>query len=94
MKKIYRIKSRKRFSAFIIMLVLLITAATGLVAGSEPADAMSDNAYAKVLVQNGDTLWGLAQSYGPSGEDTREVVHTICEIIKPARKICSPAKRY
>ena len=74
------------------MLVLLITAATGLVAGTEPADAMSDNAYAKVMVQSGDTLWGLAQSYGPSGEDTREVVHTICEINQTSPEDLQPGQ--
>lgn len=92
MKKNYRIKSKKRFSAFVFALVLMITAATGLVAGSESADAMTDSAYAEVLVQNGDTLWDLAQSYGPSDQDTRVTVHTICEINKTSPEDLQPGQ--
>ncbi len=80
MKKSYRIKSKKRFSAFLFLLALLIATGTGIVSGTETAQGMSEAAYTEVLVEAGDTIWDLAQEYGPNDQDTRKVVYTICEL--------------
>lgn len=33
-----------------------------------------------VVVEPGDTLWGLAQRFGPAGSDTRELVDTLIQL--------------
>ena len=85
------------FDAFLFLLVVLLATATGTVAGSDRASALSDSAYTEVLIEAGDTLWDLARTYGPAGEDTREVVYTICTLneidadeIQPGQTILIP----
>jgi|GEM_PF-374416 len=79
-KRRYRIVSRKRFSAFLLSLVILCTAVLGLVSATQTARGMSETVYTEVLVQTGDTLWELAKEYGPKEQDVRQTVYTICRI--------------
>ena len=97
MKKRYHVKSKKRFSVFVFLVVFMLTAATGAVAGSESTAAMSDPVYAEIQIESGDTLWDLANKYGPENVDTREIIHTICRIneispdeIQPGQTILIP----
>lgn len=79
-RKKYRIKSRVRFTMFIIcsmILVLLITAATTTILGFNDADGMSKQQYIQVQVEPGDTLWAIADRYMPSDMDRRESVYII-----------------
>ncbi|MDD2484619.1 MAG: LysM peptidoglycan-binding domain-containing protein [Eubacteriales bacterium] len=80
MKKSYRIKSKKRFSAFLVFVILLLATGTSFAVDTETAQGLSEAPYAEVLVEAGDTLWNLAKQYGPEQNDPRDVVDTICEL--------------
>jgi LysM repeat protein len=55
-----------------INLGVKVTAANDHSSGSQPA-------WHEIVVQNGDTLWCLAEKYVPD-KDTRKVIHEIREI--------------
>lgn len=44
---------------------------------SQPAAVAPVAPVARVVVQRGDTLWGIAREYGPAREDLRSVVYGI-----------------
>lgn len=79
-QKKYRINNKARFTAFvavtIIALAFIITSALGF----NTASGASTQQYIQVKVQSGDTLWGLAQEYGPSDMDVRNVIYEICRL--------------
>jgi len=80
MKKRYRIKSKARFAAFLIVCLMLLTGFVSTVFGASPihtVHAASAEEYVEILVENGDTLWKIARDYGPSNVDTRIVVYNI-----------------
>lgn len=80
MKKRYRIKSQLRFTIFLSMVLLIAVTSVLTIMGQNQAEAMTKPVYTEVLVQNGDTLWQLAKTYGPTDEDLRKVIYEICEI--------------
>jgi len=52
----------------------------------------------EIQIQAGDTLWKLAQEFGPSNQDLRAVIYEICTInqisadsIQPGQFILIPA---
>lgn len=98
MKKKYRIKSRIRFTMFLTVAILIIISITGTAIGANNAESLTKPVYSEIIIQSGDTLWNLAQEFGPDGKDIREVVHEICIIndisagsIYPGQIILIPA---
>lgn len=98
MYKKYRIKSKFRFTIFTALMLALVISLTGLVTGTNTADSLTKNTYAKVQVQDGDNLWSLAEEFGPEDQDTRKVVYEICKLnqitadsIFPGQVILIPA---
>lgn len=80
MKKKYRIKSKFRFTFFVTAAILFVISITGTAIGANTAESLSKPVYSEIVIQDGDTLWNLAQVFGPADQDTREVIFRICEI--------------
>jgi nucleoid-associated protein YgaU len=98
MKKKYRIRSRIRFTMFLTVAILMIISITGTLIGANNAESLTKPVYSEIIIQSGDTLWNLAQEFGPDGKDIRKVVHEICRInnisadsIYPGQAILIPA---
>jgi nucleoid-associated protein YgaU len=80
MKKKYRIKSKLRFTLFMTIAILMFISAAGTAIGMNNAESLTKPVYSEITVQSGDTLWDLAQEFGPSDKDVREVVYDICKL--------------
>ena len=80
MKKKYRIKSKIRFTLFMIISMLVMFSAAGTVIGANNAESLTKTTYSEIRVQTGDTLWDLAEEFGPDHKDIREIVHEICRV--------------
>lgn len=80
MKKTYRIKSRVRFTAFVLVALFAVTGIFNTVIGSFNASGAEYQDYMTIEVTAGDTLWTIASSYMPSDMDTRQAVHIIQEM--------------
>ena len=80
MKKKYRIKSKFRFTLFMTIAILMFISAAGTIIGANNAESLTRPVYSEITVQSGDTLWNLADEFGPDDKDLREVVFAICEI--------------
>lgn len=98
MKKKYRIKSKLRFTLFMTLMILFVFSTAGTVFGAYNSQSLMKPVYSEILVQSGDTLWNLAQEFGPDDKDTRFIIHEICRIndlqadsIYPGQKILIPA---
>jgi cell division protein YceG involved in septum cleavage len=78
-KKTYRICSRFRFTAF-----LLIVAASAFLAGfafaEKSVSAGEPPVYAEVEIHAGDTLWKIASEYKDEKQDIRRLIYEICKI--------------
>ena len=59
-----------------IALAFIISSALGF----NTASGASTQQYVQIKVQSGDTLWTLAQEYGPSDMDVRNVIYEICRL--------------
>ncbi len=79
MKKKYRIKSKFRFTLFMTIAILLFFSAAGTAVGMNNAESLTKPVYTEIVIQSGDTLWDLAQEFGPADKDVREVVYDICQ---------------
>lgn len=83
-RKKYRIKSKFRFTVFIAVLVVSAAFVSGTLLGFNDASSLSEKsaepAYITVEVCAGDTLWQLADEYGPKSADRRQVVYEICKV--------------
>ena len=78
--KKYRINNRFRFITFMaLMMVITVFAATTMF-GFNEADSLSTPSHVIVKVQPGDTLWDIADDYGPDDVDIRRVVYEICKL--------------
>ena len=73
----YRIKSRLRFTIFIVILLLMTVTAANAVLGFYNADGLTEQEYMQIQVESGDTLWSIADEYMPDDMDRRESVHII-----------------
>ena len=80
MNKKYRITSKFRFTAFLVVAILCIFTIIGTLTGINTVSSSSMNQYNQVKVELGDTLWEIASEYGPADMDVRQVVHEICQI--------------
>ena len=97
MKKKYRIKSKLRFTLFMTLMILFVLSTVGTSFGAYNSQSLTKPVYSEILVQSGDTLWNLAQEFGPDGKDTRFIIHEIRRIndlqadsIYPGQKILIP----
>ncbi len=98
MKKKYRIRSKFRFTLFVTVAFLIIISISGALTGNDRAESLTKPVYSQIVIESGDTLWDLAQEFGPAGKDVREVVYEICRIndisadsIYPGQTILIPA---
>jgi LysM repeat protein len=79
-KKKYRIKSRVRFFAFVLIVMLLTVTAANTVLGLNNAEGQTIDQYTVVEVLYGDTIWDIAQEYLSDDMDIRYAVHMIMSI--------------
>lgn len=97
-KKKYKITSKLRFRSFLLISVLsLVLLTTGTVLGLNSLDQSNEPPYQVVEVRSGDTLWALAQKFGPKNQDVRKVVYHICQVngtspdqLQPGQNILIP----
>lgn len=80
MKKKYRIKSKLRFTLFMTIALLMFFSLAGTAFGANDVESLMKTNYSEIKVESGDTLWNLAQEFGPENKDVREVVYEICKI--------------
>ncbi|MDD2217752.1 MAG: LysM peptidoglycan-binding domain-containing protein [Eubacteriales bacterium] len=78
-KKKYRIKSRLRFTAFVVVMMLAILTSANGILGIYDAASLTKIEYKTVSIENGDTLWEIASEYMPDTE-IRRAVHKLCTI--------------
>ena len=76
-RKRYYIKSRVRFTIFIIIALLLSVTLVSTIFGLNNVEGSTKQQYVQVEVQPGDTLWQIADEYMPSDMDPRESVYQI-----------------
>ena len=74
------IKSKVRFTIFIVIIMVLSISAFNAVIGFSSAAGSTEKEYINVEVCGGDTLWDIANTYTNSDCDTREVIYKICTI--------------
>jgi FOG: LysM repeat len=97
MKNKYRIKSKFRFTLFMTIVFLMFISIAGTVIGANNSQSLTKPACSEVIIQSGDTLWDIAQEFGPNDKDVREVVYDICRFndisadsIQPGQMILIP----
>lgn len=99
-KKYYRIKSKFRFTVFVVFIIVLTAFLTSTILGLNDAASLSEEPnYHHVQVQAGDTLWNIAAEYGPPNTDRRKVIYEICLLneidansLQPGQSILVPEK--
>ena len=79
MKKKYRIRSKFRFTVFMAITAIVVFSFIGFITGETTSESLTKITYSEVLVKPGDTLWNLAETFGPENQDLRKVVYEICE---------------
>ncbi len=80
MDKKYRIKSKFRFTLFLIILFLIVFTSVNGLLGYNNVNGSSMNEYYVIKISDGDTLWNIATEYGPDNQDIRDTVYEICEL--------------
>ena len=80
MKKKYRIRSKFRFTLFLTVVILMAISLTGTIFGINDAESLTKPVYSEIMIQSGDTLWNLAEEFGPDDQDIREIVYEICKL--------------
>lgn len=80
MSRKYRIKSKFRFTLFLTVAILMVFSLTGTIFGATDSESLTKPTYSEITVQSGDTLWNLADEFGPDNKDLREVIFEICKI--------------
>jgi hypothetical protein len=78
-KKTYRIFSKRRFTAFLLIVFASVFLA-GFAFAEKPVRAAEAPTYAEVEVRAGDTLWRIASEYKSEGQDIRRLIYDICQI--------------
>lgn len=76
----YRIRSKGRFSFFLIFSLFLLCFGFMTVFGRSEADGRSKERYERVTVRSGDTVWAIAASYCSNAEDLRRYVYDISQL--------------
>lgn len=80
MKKKYKVVSRTRFIIFITLMILIMFSSIRIVFGFDNSDSINKNRYKSTTVQEGDTLWSIAQSNYDENVDIREKIRDIIKI--------------
>ena len=79
-QKKYRVNNKARFTAFVAVTIIALAFIISSALGFNTASGASTQQYIQVCVESGDTLWALAQKYGPSDMDIRNIVYEICRL--------------
>ena len=74
-----RVKSKVRFTIFLVVMILMMTSLISAITGASVASSSSTDQFQCVEIGSGDTIWAVAEKYGPEGTDVRKVVYDICE---------------
>ena len=75
MKKTLKVKSRVRFTAFVLIMLFAVTGLFNTMLGLNDALGLTKQEYIEVNINSGDTLWTIAEQYMPSDMDIRKAVH-------------------
>ena len=78
--KKYRVANKARFTVFVAIAIVALAFVISTALGFNTASGASTQQYIQVEVKAGDTLWALAQEYGPSDMDVRNVIYEICRL--------------
>lgn len=81
--KRFAIKSRRRFTTFIAVIMFVAISIFNTAIGINDAAGSTEKKYLRVEVCQGDTLWYIAQTYVDNVDDyndIREAVYNICDI--------------
>lgn len=79
-RKRYRITSKFRFIASIVIMASMAIGLFGAVTGLNISRAITEPQYTEVQVCYGDTLWDIANEYKSEDTDTRKAVFEICRV--------------
>ena len=74
----YRIKSGRRFTLSVAILIILTVTTSYSLLGFSDASSMTEPTYLTIEVQYGDTLWNIARTYMTDYRDVRKAVHQLC----------------
>lgn len=77
MKRTLKVKSRVRFTAFVLIMLFAVTGIFNTMLGLNDALGLTKSEYIEVSVDYGDTLWTIAEQYMPSDMDIRKAVYII-----------------
>lgn len=80
MTKTYRITNRFRFTAFVVLTIILLTTVINFALGLNTAVSLTIQEYMYLDVMPGDTLWSIAQTYMADDLDVRQAVYELCEL--------------
>lgn len=96
MKKTLKVKSRVRFTAFVLIMLFAVTGLFNTMLGLNDALGLTKQEYIEVNINSGDTLWTIAEQYMPSDMDIRQAVHIIKNVneidsqLQPGQTILIP----
>ena len=96
MKKTLKVKSRVRFTAFVLIMLFAVTGLFNTMLGLNDALGLTKQEYVEVSINSGDTLWTIAEQYMPSDMDIRKAVHIIKNVneidsqLQPGQTILIP----
>ena len=96
MKKTLKVKSRVRFTAFVLIMLFAVTGLFNTMLGLNDALGLTKQEYIEVSINSGDTLWTIAEQYMPSDMDIRKAVHIIKNVneidnqLQPGQTILIP----
>lgn len=76
----YRIKSKFRFTVFMVLLIMVLGIMAGNLLGYNDASGDSKAQYETVIVSEGDTLWTIAERYWDKSSDLRQLIYEISKI--------------
>ena len=96
MKKTLKVKSRVRFTAFVLIMLFAVTGLFNTMLGLNDALGLTKQEYIEVNINSGDTLSTIAEQYMPSDMDIRKAVHIIKNVneidsqLQPGQTILIP----
>lgn len=77
LKNRFKVKSKVRFSIFIILLLLTFGITVNTLMGLDFAQGKRKTNYTTVQVVENETLWDIASIYANKGSDVRELIYKI-----------------
>ena len=85
------LRIRKRRFIFVLLCAAIILFV--FIAPFHTADATNQNSFIVITVNDGDTLWNIAQKYNNTGKDIRRAIHEIKEINDIKKSIIFPGQQ-